>query len=43
MCSDFIDEWVKIGLPAKEKVKEEHDDGHTCFDQLCKFCEKVRT
>ncbi|XP_054805865.1 carbonic anhydrase 2-like [Prosopis cineraria] len=37
---DFIDEWVKIGLPAKFKVKSEHDPGNTSFDELCEMCEK---
>ncbi|XP_028769902.1 carbonic anhydrase 2 [Neltuma alba] len=37
---DFIDEWVKIGLPAKIKVKSEHDPSNTSFEELCKFCEK---
>lgn len=26
LCSDFIDEWVKIGLPAKLKVKAQGGD-----------------
>ncbi|XP_027337588.1 carbonic anhydrase 2-like [Abrus precatorius] len=35
---DFIDDWVKIGLPAKLKVLKEYD-GYD-FDEQCKFCEK---
>ncbi|XP_028769904.1 carbonic anhydrase 2-like [Neltuma alba] len=36
---EFIDEWVKIGLPAKDKVKSEHDPD-TPMEVLCKYCEK---
>jgi carbonic anhydrase len=39
MHSDFIDDWVKIGLAAKIKVLREHA-GHD-FKALCKFCELV--
>ena len=39
MCSDFIEEWVKIGLPAKAKVKAQHGDAP--FAELCTHCEKV--
>lgn len=35
---DFIDDWVKIGLPAKVKVLKEYE-GYD-FDEQCKFCEK---
>lgn len=38
--SDFIEEWVKIGLPAKAKVKTQHGDAP--FAELCSHCEKVR-
>lgn len=37
---DFIDEWVKIGLPAKTKVKCEHGDSGLSFKELCRLCEK---
>ncbi|XP_054807756.1 carbonic anhydrase 2-like [Prosopis cineraria] len=36
---DFIDEWLKIGLAAKNKVKSEHDPT-TPPEDLCKYCEK---
>lgn len=39
LCSDFIDDWVKIGLPAKIKVLKEYE-GYD-FEEQCKFCEKV--
>lgn len=39
MCSDFIDEWVKIGLPAKVKVQAEFGD--LPLEDQCKHCEKV--
>jgi hypothetical protein len=39
MCSDFIDEWVKIGKPAKVKVIAEFGD--LPFAEQCKHCEKV--
>ncbi|CBI15024.3 unnamed protein product, partial [Vitis vinifera] len=35
---DFIDDWVKIGLPAKAKVKSEWGD--KSFEQHCQYCEK---
>ncbi|XVF12087.1 hypothetical protein REPUB_Repub08aG0084500 [Reevesia pubescens] len=35
---DFIDEWVKIGLPAKLKVLEEAND--LPFEEQLKLCEK---
>ncbi|KAG6633108.1 hypothetical protein I3843_12G026100 [Carya illinoinensis] len=35
---DFIDEWVKIGLPAKEKVKA--NSGNCSFYEQCEQCEK---
>ncbi|WJX23965.1 carbonic anhydrase [Trifolium repens] len=34
---DFIDDWVKIGLPAKIKVLKEYESYD--FKQQCKFCE----
>ncbi|AES74500.1 carbonic anhydrase family protein [Medicago truncatula] len=37
--TDFIEEWVKIGLPAKAKVKAKHGDAP--FGELCTHCEKV--
>jgi carbonic anhydrase len=36
--TDFIEEWVKIGLPAKAKVKSQHGDAP--FGELCTHCEK---
>ncbi|XP_043704953.1 carbonic anhydrase 2-like [Telopea speciosissima] len=36
--TDFIDEWVKICLPAKEKVKLEN--GSLSLSQQCSECEK---
>ena len=39
MCSDFIDEWLKIGLPAKLKVKANFGD--LSIEEQCKNCEKV--
>ncbi|OIV90344.1 hypothetical protein TanjilG_14742 [Lupinus angustifolius] len=36
--TDFIEEWVKIGLPAKAKVKTAHGDAP--FGELCTHCEK---
>ncbi|KAA8540823.1 hypothetical protein F0562_024786 [Nyssa sinensis] len=35
---DFIDDWVKIGLPAKAKVKQKF--GHLCSCDQNKICEK---
>jgi len=35
---DFIDEWVKIGLPAKVKVQAEFGD--LPLENQCKHCEK---
>lgn len=39
LFSEFIDDWVKIGLPAKIKVLKEH----ACCDPLEQrtLCEKV--
>lgn len=39
MYSDFIDEWLKIGIPAKAKVKE--NSGDLLFEEQCELCEKV--
>ncbi|XP_022928113.1 carbonic anhydrase 2 isoform X1 [Cucurbita moschata] len=36
--TDFIEEWVKIGLPAKAKVKSKHGEGE--LGELCTHCEK---
>ncbi|XP_022158916.1 carbonic anhydrase 2 isoform X2 [Momordica charantia] len=36
--TDFIEEWVKIGLPAKAKVKSKHGDAG--LGELCAQCEK---
>jgi hypothetical protein len=41
MCSDFIEDWVKIGLPAKAKVKAEFSNAG--LPELCGHCEKVKT
>ncbi|MBA0690091.1 hypothetical protein Goari_007787, partial [Gossypium aridum] len=35
---DFIDDWVKIGLPAKKKVLEENSG--LPFEEQLKLCEK---
>lgn len=40
-CSDFIEDWVSIGLPAKAKVLAEH--GGADLPELCTHCEKVKT
>lgn len=37
--SDFIDDWVKIGLPAKAKVLAENP--HLTHEQQCRICERV--
>ncbi|KAI3818144.1 hypothetical protein L1987_11947 [Smallanthus sonchifolius] len=37
-ASDFIEEWVKLGLPAKSKVKADCRDLE--FSDLCTKCEK---
>ncbi|XP_071736447.1 carbonic anhydrase 2-like [Rutidosis leptorrhynchoides] len=37
-ASDFIEQWVKIGLPAKSKVKG--DFGDLDYSDLCTKCEK---
>jgi len=36
--TDFIEDWVKIGLPAKAKVIAEN--ANASFPELCKACEK---
>ncbi|XP_016496915.1 carbonic anhydrase, chloroplastic-like [Nicotiana tabacum] len=36
--NDFIEDWVKIGLPAKAKVLAEHGD--KTFEEQVKCCEK---
>ena len=36
--TDFIEDWVRIGLPAKSKVKAEF--GNASFPELCGHCEK---
>ncbi|XP_078150585.1 uncharacterized protein LOC144545884 [Carex rostrata] len=36
--TEFIEDWVKIGLPAKKKVQAEH--GSQSFDEQCTLCEK---
>ncbi len=37
---DLVGSWVKVGLPAKEKVKALHPD-KSDYEQMS-FCEKVR-
>ena len=39
MSSDFIDDWVQIGLPAKAKVKAEF--GHLPPEEQNQKCEMV--
>ncbi|KDP45339.1 hypothetical protein JCGZ_09588 [Jatropha curcas] len=36
--TDFIEDWVSIGLPAKAKVLAEH--GNATFPEQCTHCEK---
>uniref|UniRef100_A0A0C9QLY9 Carbonic anhydrase n=1 Tax=Wollemia nobilis TaxID=56998 RepID=A0A0C9QLY9_9CONI len=36
--TDFIEDWVKVGLPAKKKVIAEH--GSSSLDDQCVTCEK---
>ncbi|KDO66172.1 hypothetical protein CISIN_1g019915mg [Citrus sinensis] len=36
--TDFIEDWVKIGIPAKSKVLTEHGDKP--FGDQCTYCEK---
>jgi carbonic anhydrase len=39
--SHFVEDWVRIGFPAKIKVKKEH--ASVPFDDQCSILEKVRT
>lgn len=39
VCSEFIEDWVKLGLPAKAKVKSAHAGAD--IQELCSHCEKV--
>lgn len=39
ICSDFIENWVKICTPAKSKVKSQHSS--LSFEEQCHNCEKV--
>lgn len=39
MCSTFIEDWVKIGQAARNKVLAEHEGAS--FPELCAHCEKV--
>ena len=39
-CSDFIDDWVSIAQPAKEKVLAEHPDA--LGEELQTLVEKVK-
>lgn len=41
ICSDFIDEWVKMGLPAKTKVIAEEVAGSADFHGKCERCARV--
>ncbi|KAL5571365.1 hypothetical protein UlMin_020962 [Ulmus minor] len=36
--TDFIEDWVKIGLPARNRVKSKH--GNAGLPELCGHCEK---
>ncbi|KAI9121328.1 hypothetical protein K1719_008361 [Acacia pycnantha] len=36
--TEFIEDWVKLGLPAKSKVKSAH--AGASFQELCSHCEK---
>ncbi|XP_078168544.1 carbonic anhydrase 2-like isoform X1 [Carex rostrata] len=38
-CDDFIEDWVKIGWSARERVKDEH--GTLPLSDQCSYCEKV--
>ncbi|CAK9164264.1 unnamed protein product [Ilex paraguariensis] len=38
LANDFIDDWVKIGLPAKAKVKAEF--GHLAEEEKLEICER---
>ncbi|KAL8231583.1 hypothetical protein R6Q57_001361 [Mikania cordata] len=38
LTTDFIEDWVKVGLPAKSKVKAE--SGSASIDDQCVTCEK---
>ncbi|GLU20711.1 hypothetical protein SLE2022_368950 [Rubroshorea leprosula] len=38
ICSDFIDNWIRIGLPAKEEVQEKY--WNLPLDEQCMKCEK---
>ncbi|XWS30358.1 hypothetical protein CRYUN_Cryun24cG0110400 [Craigia yunnanensis] len=38
ICNDFIEDWVKIGMPAKTKVQAEN--GGEPMGVQCTFCEK---
>ncbi|XP_078168546.1 beta carbonic anhydrase 4-like isoform X2 [Carex rostrata] len=37
-CDDFIEDWVKIGWSARERVKDEH--GTLPLSDQCSYCEK---
>jgi hypothetical protein len=37
--SDLVGNWVKVGLPAKEKVKQLYPE--LSFDEQVSLCEKV--
>jgi len=38
--SHFVEDWVRIGSPAKAKVEKEH--ASVPFDDQCSILEKVR-
>ena len=41
VSSHFVEDWVRIGSPAKAKVHKEH--ASVPFDDQCSILEKVRT
>lgn len=41
LCSHFVEEWVRIGAPAKAKVQADH--ASAAFEDQCSILEKVCT
>lgn len=39
MCSDFVDDWMRIALPAKAKVKAKYS--HLPIEEQKAICERV--
>jgi hypothetical protein len=39
LASHFVEDWVRIGFPAKMKVKSECSE--LCFEEQCAVLEKV--